>query len=90
MSAYTRLLSVPEEYSTITEALAAARPNDKIRLAEGVFKESLSLGVRVDIEGSGKGKSIIECEAEKASVVLSTGEASRSRVASLTLSLIHI
>lgn len=85
MSAYTRLLSVPEEYSTITEALAAARPNDKIRLAEGVFKESLSLSVRVDIEGSGKGKSIIECEADKASVVLSTGEASRSRVASLTL-----
>ena len=85
ISAYTRLLKVPEDYSTITEALAAARSNDKIRLGEGVFTEALSLNVKVDIEGAGSGKSIIQCEAEKASVLLSTKEAGGSRVAALTL-----
>lgn len=85
MSAYTRLLKVPGDYSTITEALAAARSNDKIRLGEGVFAEALSLNVKVDIEGAGTGKSIIQCEAEKASVLLSTKEAGGSRVAALTL-----
>ena len=85
MSAYTRLLKVPGDYSTITEALAAARSNDKIRLGEGVFNEPLSLNVKVDLEGAGMGKSIIQCEAEKASVLLSTKQASGSRVAALTL-----
>lgn len=85
MSAYTRLLKVPGDYSTITEALAAARSNDKIRLGEGVFAEALSLNVKVDIEGAGTGKSIIQCEAEKASVLLSSKEAAGSRVAALTL-----
>ncbi|HBM78073.1 MAG TPA: hypothetical protein DD438_08170, partial [Verrucomicrobiales bacterium] len=85
ISAYTRLLKVPGDYSTITEALAAARSNDKIRLGEGVFTEALSLNVKVDIEGAGSGKSIIQCEAEKASVLLSTKEAGGSRVAALTL-----
>ena len=85
MSAYTRLLKVPGDYSTITEALAAARTNDKIRLGEGVFNESLSMNVKVDLEGAGRGKTIIQCEAQKASVLLSAKEASGSRVAALTL-----
>ena len=85
MSAYTRLLKVPGDYSTITEALAAARTNDKIRLGEGVFNESLSMNVKVDLEGAGRGKTVIQCEAQKASVLLSAKEASGSRVAALTL-----
>ena len=85
MSAYTRLLKVPGDYSTIGEALSAARPNDKIRLAEGTFSESLTLNVRVDLEGAGVGKSIIECDAASASVLLATKEASGSRVAAVTM-----
>ncbi len=85
MSAYTRLLKVPGDYSTITEALAAARTNDKIRLGEGVFNESLSLIVKVDLEGAGRDKTIIQCDAQRASALLSAKEASGSRVASLTL-----
>ncbi len=84
MSAYTRLLMVPRDYSTINEALAFARPNDKIRIAAGTFTESLILNVKVDLEGAGHDKSIIQCDAS-ASVLLATREASGSRVAAVTL-----
>jgi len=85
MSAYTRLLMVPRDYSTINEALASARPNDKIRIAAGTFTESLVLNVKVDLEGEGHDKSIIQCDAGTASVLLATKEASGSRVAAVTL-----
>ncbi len=85
MSAYTRLLMVPRDYSTINEALASARPNDKIRIAAGTFTESLTLNVKVDLEGAGHDKSIIQCDAKSASVLLATKEASGSRVAAVTL-----
>ncbi|MCH2062742.1 MAG: right-handed parallel beta-helix repeat-containing protein [Roseibacillus sp.] len=85
MSAYTRLLMVPRDYSTISEALASARPNDKIRIGEGTFTEALTLNVKVDLEGAGHDKSIIQCDAASASVLLVTKEASGSRVASVTM-----
>lgn len=85
MSAYTRLLMVPRDYATINEALASARPNDKIRIGAGTFTESLTLNVKVDLEGVGHDESIIQCDAESASVLLATKEASGSRVAAVTL-----
>ena len=85
MSGYARLLRVPDDYSTIGEALAAARPNDKVRVGEGIYTEALILNARVDLEGAGRDETVIQCEAEDASVLLVTREARGSRVAGLTL-----
>ena len=85
MSSYTRLLKVPDDFPTITEALAAARTNDKVRVGRGTFTESLMLDVKVDLEGAGREATIIQCEAKSASVVLVTREASGSRIAGLAL-----
>lgn len=85
MSAYTRLLNVPGDFSTISEALGAARANDKIRVGPGTYKESLSLKVKVNLEGAGSSETIIECEAESASVLLATSEATGSRIGSLSM-----
>ncbi len=85
MSGYTRLLKVPDDHSTIGEALAAARPNDKIRVGKGTYTEPLILNARIDLEGAGRGETIIQCEAGSASVLLVTGEGTGSRVAGVSL-----
>ncbi len=85
MSGYARVLEVPGDYSTIAEALEAARESDKIRVAPGTYKEAVTLKVKVDLEGAGPGKTIIECEAKEASVVLVSPTARGSRLAGLTL-----
>ncbi|MFP6880181.1 MAG: right-handed parallel beta-helix repeat-containing protein, partial [Roseibacillus sp.] len=85
MSSYTRVLEVPGDYSTIAEALKAARSNDKVRIGPGTYKESLTLSVKVDLEGAGSDKTIIECEAKVASVLLARKDATGSRVAYVTL-----
>jgi len=85
LSSYVRTLEVPGEFATIGEALAAARPKDKVRVAEGVYKESLRFPVNVDIEGSGEEETIIECDAREASVLVVDAESSGSRVARFTL-----
>jgi tetratricopeptide (TPR) repeat protein len=85
MSSYTRVLEVPGDYSTIAEALKAARSNDKVRIGPGTYKESLTLTVKVDLEGAGSDKTIIECEAKVASVLLARKDATGSRVAHVTL-----
>ena len=71
--------------SSDLEALKAARSNDKVRIGPGTYKESLTLTVKVDLEGAGSDKTIIECEAKVASVLLARKDATGSRVAHVTL-----
>jgi tetratricopeptide (TPR) repeat protein len=85
MSSYTRRIKVPGDYSTISEALESARPSDKILIGPGTYKEALTLRRKVELEGAGIGKTIIECDAKVASVLLATKEANGSRLAGMTL-----
>ena len=85
MSSYTRRIKVPGDYSRISEALESARPSDKILIGPGTYKEALTLKLKVELEGAGIGKTIIECDAKVASVLLVTKEAKGSRVAGMTL-----
>lgn len=51
-------LLVPEEYSTISEALAVARSGDRISIAPGVYTERLSL-LQKDVELLGRAEGVI-------------------------------
>lgn len=85
MSSYTRILEVPTEFGTISEALEEARDRDRVLIKAGTYVESLVIKTKVDIEGAGEGKTIIECESKSASVLLASGSASGCRVAGMTL-----
>lgn len=85
MSGYTRILEVPTEFATISEALEAARDRDRVVIKAGTYVESLVVKTKVDMEGAGEGKTIIECESKTASVLLASGSASGCRVAGITL-----
>ena len=85
LSAYTRTIDVPGDCKTIAEAIEAARPRDRIRLAEGTWKESLTLGKPLEIEGAGTGKSIIECEAADGPAITWNPEAAGSRISGVKL-----
>ena len=85
MSSYTRTLRVPEDYKTIAAAIADARGQDKVRVGEGIFEESLSVPAGVDLEGAGPGKTIIQSVAGEASAILIEAEAKGIRLASLSV-----
>jgi len=85
ISSHARILRVPEDYVTIGAALAEVRPQDQVRVGEGVFVESLILPAGVDLEGAGPGKTIIESPAEQGSALLVGAGVKEIRVASLTV-----
>ncbi len=85
MSRYARVLEVPGEFSTIGEALEAARESDKVRVGPGTYQESLILKTKVDLEGAGPDQTILECDAEAASVILASQASAGGRVAGMTL-----
>jgi nitrous oxidase accessory protein NosD len=85
ISSHARTLRVPEEFDTIGKALAAARGQDKVRIGEGKFEESLVIPATIDLEGAGPGKTIIEIPCTEASVVKVGQEASGSRLSGFTL-----
>jgi len=69
MSNYVRTLEVPAKFDTIARAILMARPKDRIRVAPGVYKESITLDKNVRLEGSADGKTILEVSAEDGPVV---------------------
>jgi hypothetical protein len=54
-------------------------------VAEGEYEESLQIGLKVDIEGAGPGKTIVKIDARSASVVQNSPLSAGSRVAAMTL-----
>ncbi len=51
VEATAKNLSVPDDYSSIKQAVAAAQPQDIVRVAEGEYFENISLGNGVVLQG---------------------------------------
>ena len=84
MSSYTRELQVPLDYPTISVAIEVARPGDIIKISEGIYQESLYIDKPLIIEGSVGGKTIVECDATKASILTINTNAKNTKVSGLT------
>ncbi len=74
VAAYVRTVRVPEDFPTIAAALREARSGDRLVIGAGTWKEPLLLSVKLDVQGAGAEKTLIECDAGLGSV-LSVGEA---------------
>lgn len=85
MSAYGRVLAVPTDYPSIAEALKRAKANDRILVAQGVYRESLVISTGVTLVGEGPAETVIECPAEAGAVVSVPPGVKKVRLASLTL-----
>lgn len=85
MSAYGRVINVPKDFKTIDDAIAAARSNDRIRLAKGTYVASVNLVDGLELEGVAAASTIIEFPAEKGSVVAMAVEGGSARLRELTL-----
>ncbi|MCP5536155.1 MAG: right-handed parallel beta-helix repeat-containing protein [Akkermansiaceae bacterium] len=80
MGNYTRAINVPVDYPTISQAIEAARPRDFIRVAPGVYKESLTIDKPIRLEGSADGKTIIQLPAKEDGLLTITADADGSHV----------
>jgi tetratricopeptide (TPR) repeat protein len=85
MSNYTRTLQVPGDFPTIAQAVAAARPRDRVRVAAGVYQESITIDRSIRLEGAPGGKTILELPATQAPLVTITAEASGVHVSGFVL-----
>ncbi|MGJ8644178.1 MAG: right-handed parallel beta-helix repeat-containing protein [Luteolibacter sp.] len=84
MAAYTRTIRVPGDFETIAEALDAAREKDRIVIGEGVWEGPFFVNFAVEIEGV-SGKTVMQCEASKGSVITIGAGVNGARVSGLTL-----
>ena len=85
MSSYISELQVPSDYPTISAAIEVARPGDIIKISEGLYKESLQIDKPLIIEGSAGGKTIVECNANEASILTINTNAKNTKVSGLTM-----
>jgi len=85
ISNYTRTIQVPEDFASIAEALASARPRDRIRVAPGTYRESLSIDKAVRLEGSADGKTVIEFPADEAPVITIQAAGAGAHLSGLTI-----
>lgn len=85
MSAYGRVINVPKDFKTIDEAIAAARNNDRIRLAKGTYVASVNLVSGMELEGEAASSTIIEFPAEKGSAVVMAVKDGSARLRELTV-----
>jgi parallel beta-helix repeat protein len=84
MASYTRTLRVPGDYATPAEALAVAHDRDRIVLAEQTWKGPLFITAAVELQGTGSGKTIIECPAADGSALTLGPKAKGARVTGIT------
>ncbi len=84
MAAYTRTLRIPEDVKTVADAMAIARDRDRLVLAEGTWEGPFLLTVAVELQGV-SGKTVVECEAVKGSVVSIAPGVTGARLSGLTL-----
>lgn len=85
MSHYTRAINVPVDYPTINQAIEAARPRDLIRIAPGIYRESLNIKKTLRLQGSPDGKTILEIPAAEASLITINLEAKSTLISGFTL-----
>ncbi len=85
MSSYGKVIKVPGDYSTITEALKNAEKNDRVFVSKGIYQESLLIPKGVDLVGEGRSDTIIECPANIGAVISVDPSSDEVRVSSLTL-----
>lgn len=84
MASYTRTLRVPGDFATPAEALAAARVNDRIVLAEQTWKEPIVVNVAVDLQGAGPDATIVECPPADGCAITIGPDAKGVRVSGIT------
>ncbi|MDP0492359.1 MAG: right-handed parallel beta-helix repeat-containing protein [Verrucomicrobiota bacterium JB023] len=82
MSTYARTVKVPEEFESITEALAKVKAGDTIYIAEGTYEERLLVPSGVILEGT-EGKTVISTPATEGSAAVVTGEGEAARLVRL-------
>lgn len=85
MSAYSRAIRVPGDYPDIAAAIAAARPNDVIRVSPGNYKTPLVISKPLNLRGSADGKTIIELPAQQAGFITVSSTAAGTRISGFEL-----
>lgn len=84
LSSYTRTLRVPGDFASPEEALASARPNDRILLGAGTWKGPLLVNTAVDFQGTGFKDTRIECSPDHGSAITIGPDARGARVSGIT------
>lgn len=86
MASYGKVVRVPEDYPTVTDALKAAKTNDRVFVSKGTYQEVLIIPPGVELVGESPSDTIIECPASVGAVVtIGSGGNEKVRVAALTL-----
>ena len=85
MSSYGKVIKVPGDYETISEALKKAEKNDRVFVTKGTYQESLIIPNGVELVGESRSDTIIECSASVGAVISILSGAEQIRVSSLTL-----
>jgi len=86
MSAYTRAINVPADFPTISKAIAAARPNDLIRIAPGLYEESLIIEKPIRLIGSADGSTKLSIPAKSSPVITITAQAAGTSITGVDVS----
>ena len=84
LASYTRTLQVPGDFSTLAEALAAARERDRIGVGEGTWTGPLIVDKPVILEGAGRDKTILEVQASESTAATFGRKAGGTRVSGIT------
>ena len=84
MGSYTRTLQVPGDFSTLNEAIAAARDRDRISISEGTFTGPIIVDKTVTLEGAGRDKTFVEVEAAASTAATFGRTASGTQVSGIT------
>ncbi|WP_411827421.1 right-handed parallel beta-helix repeat-containing protein [Luteolibacter sp. AS25] len=84
IAAYTRTIRIPDDVATLEEALATSRDKDRLVLGAGTWEGPLIINNVVKLEGI-PGKTIIQCEAGKSSVISFGPNAHGATVAGITM-----
>lgn len=84
MTSYVQTVAVPEDVSTIAEAVSVVRAGDRVTVAAGIYKESFLLPAGVNLEGV-KEKTVIEFAASEGSVIVIEGEGAPARLSNLSI-----
>lgn len=68
-------LRVPQDFSTIEQALAAALPHDTILIGPGTYSEHLVVTKSVTLKGAGRGETILKGSRDSWAIVQATSDA---------------
>lgn len=85
-SSYTKTIRVPQDFPTPAQAIAAARGNDRIVLGELRWQGTLLINSPLVIEGTGPGKTIVQCAPTAGSAIVIGPGAKGARVSGITFS----